>query len=193
VERIMRDYKIYFVEVLEFMLTPDKLKKAFKKVEDENWVMRAFLKGQEPEEVDKFVNGLHKELFKVVDCVACSNCCKEIVPTIEENEIQTISARLGIADAEFKEKYLVKTDDGLMINKKPCPFITETGCSIYECRPESCREYPYTHKDEIWSRLINLVNNCGVCPVVYEIFERLKKYYTDEFEEYKEEFEEMWG
>lgn len=43
------------------MLTPDKLKKAFNKVEDENWILRSFLKEQEPEEVDKLVNDLHKE------------------------------------------------------------------------------------------------------------------------------------
>ena len=51
------------------MLTPEKLKKAYNKVEDENWILRSFLKEQEPEEVDKLVNDLHKELFEGFDCV----------------------------------------------------------------------------------------------------------------------------
>lgn len=129
------------------MLAPEKLKKAFAKVEEENWMLRSFLKGQEPDEVDRIVNGLHKELFDGFDCVACSNCCKAIVPLIEENEINAISSRLALTTAEFKSKYLVRTGEGFMINKKPCPFLTGSGCSIYECRPENCREYPFTHKE----------------------------------------------
>lgn len=173
------------------MLAPEKLKKAFAKVEEENWMLRSFLKGQEPDEVDRIVNGLHKELFDGFDCVACSNCCKAIVPLIEENEINDISSRLALTTAEFKSKYLVRTGEGFMINKKPCPFLTGSGCSIYECRPENCREYPFTHKDEIWSRLINLVENCAVCPVVFKIFERLKKYYRVELENYKKDYGEL--
>ena len=175
------------------MLTPDKLKKAFNKVEDENWILRSFLKEQEPEEVDKLVNDFHKEFFEGFDCVACSNCCKDIVPLVEENEIKVISERLRMTAAAFTDRYLIKTDEGFMINKKPCPFLTENGCSIYDYRPENCREYPFTHKDEIGSRLISFVENCAVCPVVFEIFNRLKKYYRDEFEEYKEEYQELWG
>jgi hypothetical protein len=174
------------------MLSPDKLQKAFKRVEEENWMLRAFLKGQDPDEMDSIVHNLHKELFEGYDCIACSNCCKAIVPIVEENEIKAISAQLKLTAAEFKIKYLTKTDEGFVINKKPCPFLTESGCSVYEHRPENCREYPFTDKEKIWTRLINLVENCAVCPVVFEIFERLKKHYWDEFESYKDEYEEIW-
>jgi len=37
------------------VLSPDKLEKAFSKVEKENWMLRAFLKDQEPEELDRIV------------------------------------------------------------------------------------------------------------------------------------------
>lgn len=57
------------------VLSPGKLKKAFKIVEEENWMLRAFLKGQDSDEVDRVVNNLHMELFDGFDCVACSNCC----------------------------------------------------------------------------------------------------------------------
>ena len=166
------------------MLIPNKLIKAFKKVEDENWELRSFLKEQDADEVDSLVNQLHKELFEGFDCVACSNCCKEIVPEIEDDEIAPISKRLGIDEIDFRNKYLVKSEDGYEINKKPCPFLTEKGCSIYEIRPKNCREYPYTDKDEITCRLINLICNCEVCPIVFEIFERLKEHYEEKFKEY---------
>lgn len=175
------------------MLSPDKLEKALSKVEKENWMLRAFLKGQEPEELDRIVNNMHKELFGGVDCVACSNCCRAISPIVEEKEINTISSKLGLNADDFRSKYLIKTDEGFMINKKPCPFLTVNGCSIYEYRPGNCRDYPFTDKKEICTRLINLVESCAICPVVFEIFERLKKYYRNEFGNYKKEFKALWG
>ncbi|MDO9535848.1 MAG: hypothetical protein Q7J85_11080 [Bacillota bacterium] len=51
-----------------------------------------------------------------------------------------------------------------------------------------CKEYPFTEKKEVWTRLIALVENCAVCPVLFEIFERLKKHYRDEFKLFKKEY-----
>ncbi len=165
------------------MLSPDKLVKAFQKVEDENWKLRSFLKGQDDKELDKLVHKIHKELFRSIDCITCSNCCRKIVPIMEGKDIPAISSKLGINTDEFKSTYLKKDENGRMrINKKPCPFLTDKGCSIYDCRPKACREYPFTDKKDIMGRLINLVMNCEICPVVYEIFERLKEYYADEYE-----------
>lgn len=45
------------------MLSPQNLIKAFARVEEENWLLRSFLKCQEPDEVDRIVNKLHRELF----------------------------------------------------------------------------------------------------------------------------------
>jgi len=80
--------------------------------------------------------------------------------------------------SEFKYKYLKNDHGEWAIKSSPCPFLTEKGCSIYEHRPQTCREYPYTNKDEIISRLINLVQNCEVCPAVFEVFEKLKRHYS---------------
>ncbi len=175
------------------MLSADKLKNAFKKVEDENWILRSFLKGQDPEDVDSIVHRLHNELFEDFNCIACSNCCATIVPLVEDDEIEVISTKLELTAAEFKSQYLTITNEGFVINNKPCPFLTADGCSIYDCRPANCREYPFTDKAEIGTRLINLVGNCEICPVVFEIFDKLKKHYKDEFADYKIEYQELWG
>lgn len=174
------------------MLEPGKLKKVFKEVEEENWMFRAFLKGQEPDEIDRLVNDMHRKLFKDIECVACSNCCKTIVPVLTEGDISRISGVLGVTASGFKDKYLKRKNEDWMIKTRSCPFLTDKGCSIYEYRPETCREYPYTHKDEITSRLINLVQNCEICPVVFEIFEKLKKIYRRDFEKYKKEMAVFW-
>jgi len=127
------------------MLKPGKLKNAFKKVEEENWMFRAFLKEREPDELDRLVNSMHHELFKDIDCVACSNCCKTIIPVLTENDISRISGVLGVTVFAFKDKYLKKKNEGRMVESVPCPFLTDKGCSIYEHRPETCQEYPSIH------------------------------------------------
>ncbi len=169
------------------MLSPDKLTNAFAKVEEENWLLRGFLKEQSPNQVDKIVNRLHQEVFSKIDCSACSNCCKKIVPILEEKDIQRISSKIGLTSDEYKDKFLVADDDGLGIKEKPCPHLGENGCSIYEYRPRICREYPFTDQKRTGVRLINLIENCSVCPAVFEIFERIKRYYKVEFAEFKDE------
>jgi uncharacterized protein len=176
------------------MLEPGKLEKAFAKVEEENWMFRSFLKGQNEGKIDKLVHQMHQELFQQIDCLACSNCCKVISPALNKKEINEISGRLSMNADEFSKKYLQKDEEGdMLIRSKPCPFLTEKGCSIHDIKPKTCREYPYTNKAEIISRLINLVGNCEVCPVVFEIVERLKDIFRDDFEEYQEEMADLLG
>ena len=174
------------------MLEPKQLEKAFKKVEDENWMFRSFLKGEDSDHLDSRVHDLHRELFKHMDCISCANCCKRIVPAFTRKDINRIAKHLNMTGADFKVKYIKEKQGVLVIKTKPCPFLTGQGCSIYAVRPECCRGFPYTDKKEMVFRLINLVENCRVCPVVFEIFERLKGIYRTEFEEYKKEMAFYW-
>lgn len=44
----------------------------------------------------------------------------------------------------------------------------------YDCRPENCKKYPYTNQPErLWS-LYSVLEAVEVCPVAFEIYERLK-------------------
>ncbi|NJD04307.1 MAG: YkgJ family cysteine cluster protein [Ruminiclostridium sp.] len=167
------------------MLGLAELEKKYKKVEDENWAFRGFLKSLEPEGLDKFVNDMHIELFKNIDCIKCSNCCKKIVPTLNAKDIRRLAKHFNISFDDFASQNVEKSDGEWILKEKSCKFLTESGCSVYDVRPESCREYPYTDKKGFVHRLIGLIEYSGVCPVVYEIFERLKRIYRIEFEDYK--------
>jgi hypothetical protein len=83
------------------------------------------LKEQNPGKVDRIINNLHRELFESYDCIACSNCCETIVPTVEEDEIKVISTQLKLTAAEFKSNYLIKTDEGyvMILVQKPPNFL----------------------------------------------------------------------
>ncbi|MDK2986483.1 MAG: uncharacterized protein PWQ96_2127, partial [Clostridia bacterium] len=67
-------------------MDPQNLLQASEKVEEENWLFRSFLKGQDPEEVDEIVHYLHEKLFEQIDCVACSNCCKNTSTGLENED-----------------------------------------------------------------------------------------------------------
>jgi Fe-S-cluster containining protein len=60
---------------------------------------------------------------------------------------------LGLSSGQFLAQYTsqhIGPESGLpIISLKPadqqemtCPFVTPEGCSVYECRPSSCRTYP---------------------------------------------------
>jgi len=123
--------------------------------------------------------------FDKTDCIACSNCCKLIVPELSNEDAERISRLLGLSEQDFRRSYLDNVDGEWVLNNKPCLFLTEQGCSIHDNRPEMCREYPFTDQDELACRLLNLIWNCEVCPVVFEIVERLKERYRKEYQHFK--------
>ena len=175
------------------MIRYEDLKEASKKVEKENWIFRSFLKEQDSEKLDGIVHKLHDELFKHMDCVSCCNCCRKVSPALNQEDIDRISKHLKISEEEFKSRYLEVDEGGdLLIKQKPCSFLCKEGCSIYDIRPDDCKRFPYTDKPEFWTRLINMVELCSVCPVVFEIFERLKDIYGEEFEKYKSQYPDNW-
>ncbi len=56
-----------------------------------------------------------------------------------------------IATQEFVEAYLTTEENSrysYSFQAEPCPFLGEDDhCTIYEVRPQSCREYPHTDKE----------------------------------------------
>ncbi|SHI15191.1 YkgJ family cysteine cluster protein [Clostridium magnum] len=98
--------------------------------------------------------------------------------TFEETEIEQASKLLKITKKEFMDKYIEETTNGYDIKGKPCCFLTENGaCEIEKCKPEGCREYPFTNRPERLLSLLSIVDFASVCPVVFEMLERLKKTY----------------
>ena len=85
-----------------------KIKEVAEKKEDENWQFRSFLKGCdiEVEELDVIVHGVFEEVSGQIDCTACGNCCREISPGLDHEDIERLSRGLGISFEDFKERFL---------------------------------------------------------------------------------------
>lgn len=88
---------------------------------------------------------------EVVDCF--NKCCRDLNQFLTPYDILRLKNRLGIPSNLFLERYTsVHTgpESGLPVislkfdyaSQYKCPFVTASGCSVYEDRPSSCRTYP---------------------------------------------------
>jgi len=93
---------------------PEKIKKLAKEKEDENWRFRSFLKmiDKSPEEVDAVVQRLYQEISSKIDCAACRNCCKELIPALEEEDIKRLSRAMELTVDQFRDQYVTKDELG---------------------------------------------------------------------------------
>ncbi len=152
-----------------------RIKKLAHVRDDENWDFRTFLKVNDSDErVDQLVHQSHQEIAAAIDCTACGNCCREVMPVLDREDIETFARGLGMSTAELKAKYVVKQDDGLAF-QTPCPFLEGNLCKNYESRPKGCQSYPHLHKEQFTRRLLSVVLNYEVCPIVFNVYERLKE------------------
>ena len=156
----------------------NKIKELSKKKGNENWKFRSFLKGCEipSERIDSIVHKLYQKISSQIDCKTCANCCKEILPVLDQEDIKKFSKGLGVTTTRFKDQYLVRDKDSkrYVFNKKPCPFLKDNLCLHHAYRPKDCISYPHLHKKDFIFRLISVINNYSICPIVFNVYENLK-------------------
>ena len=93
-------------------------------------------------------------LFSCSKNVSCFNeCCRDLNQFLTPYDILRLKHRLGLSSRLFLERYTTQqtgSETGLPIitlktndpHTLKCPFVTSSGCSVYEDRPSSCRTYP---------------------------------------------------
>ena len=169
-----------------------KIENLAKEREGENWNFRTFLKGNDIKNLDTIVHKLFKRVSESIDCTACGNCCKKMQPILKKKDISKLSKSLNITPDQFITKYVDKDEDGdNILNQLPCPFLNDNKCTQYDSRPVDCSSYPHLHKKDFVFRLIGVVNNYSVCPIVFNVYEALKNRLKSEFIDFLEEFDEF--
>ncbi len=87
---------------------------------------------------------------------------------------------MGITPEQVVHDYLEQEeyDMSYQTKPKPCDFLQDDGnCKLGDCKPDSCKKYPYTNQPERLTSLFSVLDVIEICPVAFEIFERLKKEY----------------
>lgn len=152
---------------------PDQVRKLGKAKEAENLDFHADLKGGlcSEAELDERFHRLYSEVCAEVDCTQCARCCLEMPTLAGKAEGRWMARKLGITVEEFQARYLEKVEDSPALHvKAPCPMLEGKRCSRYEQRPS----YPHLHKRALRSRLLGVVANAEICPIVFNVYERLK-------------------
>jgi hypothetical protein len=128
--------------------------------------------------LDQIMHQLHEAAFEEIDCLQCANCCKTTGPLLLSKDIDRLATALKLRPAIFAETYLKRDEDGDDVFKTmPCPFLgSDHYCTVYEARPNACREYPHTQQRDQLQKLKITYENSLICPAVAKIVEQLKEF-----------------
>ena len=143
--------------------------------ENENFRFRVFLKGKDGDRIDRIVHRLHKEITGQIDCTLCGNCCIELQPELHQDDIEVLADLENITSEQYKDDYCeIDEYNDIYLKALPCRYLDEKKCSIYDKRPKECIGFPNTHKKWFLSRLLGMINFYELCPIVFNLMEKLK-------------------
>lgn len=151
-----------------------KIAQLGKQRESHNLKFRSFLKSQDPAKIDKIVHRLNAEISDQIDCTACGNCCHKLKPSLSDQDIERLSGKLDVETEKFKADNVEINDGVQQFKHLPCIFLHDKKCSVYSDRPDDCKSFPHLHKRRFTSRLWSVIDNYSICPIVFNVFERLK-------------------
>jgi Fe-S-cluster containining protein len=129
-----------------------------------------------PRGIDEMVKGIEKEIWKVVGCTGCANCCKQMSPTYTAKDIRRIARHLQMTPASFKLKWLNKDRSGDWVNRStPCQFLdlSTNMCGIYAVRPTDCAGFPHLSKRRFKEYVHVHKQNIELCPATFRMVEKL--------------------
>jgi Fe-S-cluster containining protein len=129
------------------------------------------------ERLDARLQGHIDEALARFDCTSCARCCKDAYVVVDTDDIARLAKALGMKRSEFRAEYVGKNEDGdTCFNRRPCPFLKKNICTLYESRPDCCREYPHSLAVDSAGNLDNINANYAVCPAVFNALEALRDF-----------------
>lgn len=127
------------------------------------------------DKIDEIFHSTQDEVFAHTDCTQCGNCCKVGTPVFSNRDIDLIARSFRMKAGDFSKQYLKQDKEGdMVLQTTPCTFLGEDNmCSIYDFRPEDCRNFPHTRRKPMGSKINVVLTNTAVCPAAMEIVEKI--------------------
>lgn len=159
--------------VCQMLTTPDQIAPFLKDKSIENIFFKKFLRDVPSVKVDEKIHRLQQEVSAQIDCLKCANCCKKLEPGLEASEIEILANMRQLPVEDFKEQFVAYDGEALYLQTKPCMFLNDCSCSIYDQRPAACAGYPHLDQSDMKYRR-SFWENYTVCPIVFNVMEELK-------------------
>lgn len=164
----------------ELIFDPESLRQQAAGEKKQNQQLFKALRKIKSSILDEKIKSLHDHYMGRMDCLECGNCCQSISPAVNDKDIDRIARFLKKKPSEVLIQYFKLDEEGdYIFPSQPCPFLgADNYCSIYKVRPKACREYPHTDRSKQHQILSITLENCAVCPVVYDIVKDLKREFS---------------
>ena len=154
-----------------------KLPSLQKEKSEENAAFKFFLKRIPSKQIDELLIPISEEITKQIDCTQCGNCCRHLEPGITDEEAGKLASLKGMSKEIFIRDFTGRESgsETLFMNHLPCVFFDGKLCTIYDQRPASCIDFPHLSKGNFKFRFDSIMANYAICPIVYNIVEKLKE------------------
>lgn len=111
-----------------------------------------------------FICSRYQKTFK---CGKCGKCCNNIID-MKIDEMSNIATKMNMNVDNFIKKYNLEkikinesTDCYRLDNGSFCPFLNNKKCTVYDVRPQICKEFPFTLllKLNLFHNIFDSINN----------------------------------
>lgn len=113
----------------------------------------------------------HAFQFRCSPDVPCfTECCQDITIVLTPYDVVRLKNAVGIPSDQFLDRYtVIIPKKNLLIpmvvlkmneQDKRCPFVSETGCGVYNDRPWPCRMYPLDMNEDGTFSIITDSSRC---------------------------------
>lgn len=175
--------QFFYLRLVPFPQTPEELQFAIAGKWEDN---EQFVSEIQPIPLQQF-NEMFWRVFdeteKQIDCTRCANCCKVFHAGLPEEEIQRLATLKQMKYEEFLQKNVsIEQPTGIHFLKlNPCIFLNNNLCSIYDQRPQACRDFPRPPFENVKHNIRRVLKNYTVCPIIFNTVEKCKAQLRDQY------------
>ena len=152
----------------------DRIKELGSLRAEENQRFRALLKNRNVHKIDLLVHKLNAQIAPHINCTTCGNCCRNLSPYLTTEDLHHLNLATQLPVEEVITQYTETDEFGISLRHLPCCFLKDNKCTIYQHRPETCSSFPHLDKPDFISRSRSTFDNYSICPIIFNVIERMK-------------------
>lgn len=123
--------------------------------------------------LDQAIDAIAQPIVEAIDCTQCANCCRALTVELYEHDAPRLAEGLRESVDTVRQRYiqqhnLPEDDMWGAFKHKPCALLKDNLCTVYEHRPDACRDFPSFTPDFRWT-MGYAIKTSKLCPIVYNV------------------------